>query len=85
MLKRGVAVIGVVIALGAAARMAEQSRPEVAMTRAATELLAALDDAQRAKIQFPFESEERFNWHFIPRERKGLPLKEMSESQREKA
>ena len=32
-------------------------------------LLASLDDAGRGKIQFAFDSEERFNWHFIPRTR----------------
>src|SRR5205814_9072471 len=33
----------------------------------------------------PFEGEERFNWHFIPRERHGLPSKAMDAAQREKA
>jgi hypothetical protein len=55
------------------------------MAAAATALLAALDDGQRAKIRFAFEAEERLNWHFIPRARQGLPLKEMSPAQREAA
>ena len=75
-------LVTVLLALGVSAHLAEQARPEVAMARAATSLLATLDDAQRAKIQFAFDSEERFNWHFIPRARKGLPLKEMTEPQR---
>ncbi len=47
------------------------------MTAGANHLLAALDADQRDKISFPFDADERMNWHFIPRERKGLPLREM--------
>ena len=78
-------VAGLVLVLGVGARMAEQARPEVAMARAATAFLKTLDDGQRAKAQYAFDSEERFNWHFIPRERMGLPLKEMTSPQREAA
>ena len=52
------------------------------MASAAGRLLAALDDGQREKAAFGFDSEERLNWHFIPRERKGLPIKEMTPAQR---
>lgn len=51
---------------------------------AATAFLHSLDDAQREKTSFDFKDRERFNWHFIPRERKGLPLREMNEAQRAK-
>lgn len=78
-------VVGAVLALGAAARMAEQGRPEAAMARAAAAFLSSLDEAQRTRATFPFDSDERFNWHFIPRERKGLPLKEMTPAQRDAA
>jgi hypothetical protein len=57
-------------------------QPETAMAAAAKALLASLDDAQRAKIRFAFADEERFNWHFIPRERQGLSLKAMTGAQR---
>jgi hypothetical protein len=73
------------LALGLSAHVAEQARPEVAMARAASNFLATLDTDQLAKVQLPFDSEERFNWHFIPRQRKGLPLKEMNPAQREAA
>ncbi len=43
------------------------------MTECANRFLAALDANQRGKATFPFESDERMNWHFIPKERKGLP------------
>ncbi len=56
--------------------------PPEAMAEAATHFLAALDEAQREKATFEFGDEERVNWHFIPRSRKGLPLKEMRDDQR---
>jgi hypothetical protein len=52
------------------------------MAGAAKNFLAALNDAQRAKAEFPFESEERENWHFIPKERNGVTLKELEPAQR---
>jgi hypothetical protein len=56
-----------------------------AMAKAANDFLAALKPEQKAQATFPFESEtkgERLDWHFIPKERKGLPIKAMSEEQR---
>ena len=56
----------------------------VEMAKAASAFLASLKPEQKAQASFPFESDakgERVNWHFIPRERKGLPLKDMTEPQ----
>ncbi len=53
-----------------------------AMADAAQRFLAALDDRQKAQASFSFDSPERFNWHWIPRERKGLPVKAMTPEQR---
>ncbi len=52
------------------------------MTECANRFLAALDADQRRKATFPFDSDERRNWHFIPKERKGLPLREMTPYQK---
>jgi hypothetical protein len=52
------------------------------MADAAGRFVAALDKDQAAKATYPFDSPERVNWHFIPRERKGLPIKEMTSAQR---
>jgi hypothetical protein len=52
------------------------------MASAADRFLAALDDTQSAQAAFAFDSAERLNWHFIPRERKGLPVKQMTPAQR---
>ena len=53
-----------------------------AMADAARRFVAALDDGQRSQATFPFESAERMNWHWIPRERQGVPIKEMTPEQR---
>ena len=52
------------------------------MLTAADAFLASLSAAQRSKALFVFEDGERLNWHFVPRARRGLPLKEMSAQQR---
>lgn len=52
------------------------------MTECANRFLAALDANQRGKATFPFDTDERMNWHFIPKERKGLPLREMTPYQK---
>jgi hypothetical protein len=52
------------------------------MAEVAKAFLGSLNDEQRGKATFAFGSEERENWHFIPRERQGLPMKEMTPQQR---
>ena len=47
--------------------------------------LKLLTEEQRESACFPFESDERLNWHFVPRERLGLPLKAMDLKQRRAA
>lgn len=51
------------------------------MTASANAFLASLDDERRAQATFEWKDEERLNWHFIPRERKGLPLDAMTDGQ----
>jgi len=48
-----------------------------AMFEAASAFRATLSADQLAKASFGFDDPERLNWHFIPRERKGLPLREL--------
>jgi len=75
-----------VVLVGAAAiGVAQSQRQPVPMHAAAKAFLASLDASQRAKAAFAFDSEERFNWHFVPRERKGMPLKEMTPAQQKAA
>ena len=47
------------------------------MTAAASNFLSTLNAEQKAAATFEFTDAERLNWHFIPRERKGLPLKDI--------
>jgi Protein of unknown function (DUF3500) len=73
--------------LGSGDSRAEQIHPHRVhaaslMTECANRFLAALDANQRGKATFPFDAEERMNWHFIPKERKGLPLREMTPYQK---
>jgi hypothetical protein len=55
------------------------------MARAAVDWLAALDEPQRARAVIAFDDGERENWHYVPRSRRGLALRDMSESQRARA
>src|SRR5262245_21591382 len=48
-----------------------------AMLQAAQKFRGTLSKEQLAKASFGFDDAERLNWHFIPRERKGLPLREL--------
>lgn len=70
------AVVGLAVWAGA-----QMNTSGHAMATAADRLLDALDDQQREQATFDFESPERLNWHFIPRERKGLPIKAMTPEQ----
>jgi hypothetical protein len=69
---------------GSAAILASQ-KSAATMAKAATQLLDGLTADQKAKATFPFDSDERMRWHFIPNEtfaRKGLMIKDMNETQR---
>jgi hypothetical protein len=55
------------------------------MSDAAKAFLAALPPDQKARATFAFADEERFNWHFIPRERKGVAFREMGPGPRQLA
>ena len=51
------------------------------MTTAAVNFLQSLSASQKQKAQLAFDEEERYNWHYIPKERKGIPLKELNPKQ----
>jgi hypothetical protein len=55
------------------------------LASATEDFLGSLRPEQREKAVFRFEDAERVNWHFIPRQRRGLPLKEMTPEQQELA
>lgn len=72
------------LALGTILLTAAYNRTNSAsvMTEAANRFLASLTAEQKAKATFKFEDAERMNWFFVPIERKGLPLREMSPHQK---
>ena len=49
---------------------------------AAKNFLVSLTPEQKAKATYKFEADERFDWHFIPKVRKGLPWREMQPHQK---
>lgn len=63
-------------------RLADAQSPGAELAQAANNFLAALKPEQKAKASFELKSDERVNWHFIPKERQGLPFKEMSPAQK---
>ena len=77
-----IAVLSVTAGFTFVVSHAESVRRAAAMAQAANAFLGSLQTDQRAKAAFKFEDEERLNWHFVPRVRKGLPLKEMTAPQR---
>ena len=65
-----------------------QQRAGSAMARAASAFVGALSEEQRQKAVFPLRSDELTRWHFVPTNmfpRQGLALREMTDSQRERA
>jgi hypothetical protein len=59
--------------------------PEKEMTDAAQKFGDALTPEQRSKAVYELNDNERFNWHFVPKARNGLPLKEMTGEQKKLA
>lgn len=55
------------------------------MTQAATAFLDTLDAKLRDQATFAFDGKERTDWHFIPKDRIGVSLKEMNLEQRKAA
>lgn len=86
-----VGYLAVVVAIGflgvpGAAPVAEgRSGADVAGERileAAKAYIEGLPDGKREKVVTSFDSEERFDWHFIPRSRPGLALKDHSKEEK---
>ena len=55
------------------------------MSAAANQFLETLSARQKAKTQFSFDEQERYNWHYIPKDRKGISLSDLNEDQRKAA
>ena len=75
-------ILSAVVLLSSLAATALAHDATAEMEQAAKAFLSSLGDEQKAKAVMDFAGEERTNWHFIPRPRKGLPIKEMTQEQR---
>ena len=84
---RLVPLVFVVLAIvtAGAATMQDKAGRTALMAEAAQAFLDSLTPEQRSAAMFPFNSDDRFDWHYIPRERKGVPLKTMSGPQKKAA
>jgi len=83
--RRDVVLGSVLAATGALAAEASGKSRKLTLFQAATAFLATLDAAQKQKALLPFNSEERLNWHYVPKERQGLHYKAMNPSQQQAA
>jgi hypothetical protein len=55
------------------------------MAVAANDFLQTLSAKQKNSIQFDFDDNERYNWHYVPKSRKGVPLRDLSQVQLQSA
>jgi hypothetical protein len=69
-------------ALGLLTAAYERIQSSSVMTDAARAYLASLTPEERARGTFPYNADERMNWHFVPIERKGVALREMTTAQK---
>ena len=79
------AIAAALVLVSVTASTVASQRSATAMSSAASKWLASLSPEQRDRAVFPFDSEERMRWHYVPNEtfpRKGLTIKDMTESQR---
>jgi hypothetical protein len=55
------------------------------MAGAVQTFLNTLSADERKQASYAFTSDERYNWHFVPKARNGFPLKQMQPAQRQAA
>ena len=73
--------IGVALLTSAYSRL----HTSAVMAESAKAFLASLTPEQRAQATFATQDDERFDWHYIPKPRKGLPLRDMTPTQKQLA
>lgn len=78
------ALAGVLAIGGWLAAEPREATPE--LSAAAKEFLAGLTPEQQARAAMPFDTPRRVQWHYVPLEdRKGLPISQMNEAQKDAA
>lgn len=63
----------------------EAAAQRSAIVTKASDFLEMLDEEQKQKAQYAYEDDERYDWHFVPRERNGIPFNDLSQKQRQAA
>ena len=74
-------ILAVGFALGTPSAQAHEATVRE-MAAASSVFLNSLDAERKAKAVFEWKDGERVNWHYIPKARKGLALKNMNDAQR---
>jgi hypothetical protein len=84
MLARLLPVLCMSCSLAPAAPAGDVDDPALAadMAEAARRFLSALAPAQAQRAKLPFGGPERENWHYVPRTRKGIALRDLTDAQR---
>jgi hypothetical protein len=72
-------IMSFLFSIHVSAQQASVANDMHASTRRFIQLLSA---EQKQKAQFSFTDDERFNWQYVPIERKGIPLRELDAAQR---
>ena len=85
MIRHACRIVWLIAFASASIYAADAPDPAPSMARAANAFLAALDTVKREKANIAFHSDERLNWHFVPKERQGVPFKQMSAEERQAA
>ena len=92
-LKLALALVALVTVAGIAYVAQEANSSGANMVSAAEGFIGKLTPEQKKQAIYGFDSDERFNWHFIPLQdketrkyiRKGLPIEEMTAEQKQAA
>lgn len=66
--------------------LALPAKPQTApIVSRATVFINMLDTAQSRKTLYEIDDDERYNWHYVPRERNGISFNDLSDEQRQAA
>ena len=76
--RREVLAGGAVLTAVAIGETASGQQRKPTLYQATQDFLATLDAEQKQKAVLAFNMEERLNWHYVPKERKGLHYKDMN-------
>src|SRR5436190_13528782 len=78
-------ILCILIANFATAHDADLSKCAAEMAAAGMNFWQTLSPEQQQRAMFSFADDERLNWAFIPKTRKGLPFKDMTAQQHDAA